>query len=121
MYKGADNPLLKTQCSNEQEHQRLEEDLQSLLKQKELLTRQRDLAAKLQHHFTVSQMRFENLQQKLEPTTAQDENLLKQKHYVSAPVKKTKKAGRSQRHHEGMTFYTAGSRTPQKVPPLFSF
>ncbi|XP_076410507.1 uncharacterized protein LOC143269287 [Peromyscus maniculatus bairdii] len=108
------------------------------MKQKELLTRQRDLAAKLQHHFTVSQMRFENLQQKLEPTTAQDENLLKQKHYVSgkqatikphpqqpecswAPVKKTKKAGRSQRHHEGMTFYTAGSRTPQKVPPLFSF
>ncbi|XP_076410474.1 disks large homolog 5-like isoform X1 [Peromyscus maniculatus bairdii] len=53
----------------QQEHQRLEEDLQHLLKQ-ELLTRQWDLAAKLQHHFTVSQMRFENLQQKLEPTTA---------------------------------------------------
>ncbi|XP_076410370.1 disks large homolog 5-like [Peromyscus maniculatus bairdii] len=41
----------------QQEHQRLEENLQSLMKQKELLTRQRDLAAKLQHHFTVSQMR----------------------------------------------------------------
>nr|XP_042125993.1 uncharacterized protein LOC121826226 isoform X6 [Peromyscus maniculatus bairdii] len=39
-----------------QEHQRLEENLQSLLKQKELFTRQRDLAVKLQHHFTVSQM-----------------------------------------------------------------
>ncbi|XP_076410621.1 disks large homolog 5-like isoform X2 [Peromyscus maniculatus bairdii] len=39
----------------QQEHQRLEEDLQHLLKQ-ELLIRQRDLAAKLQHHFTVSQM-----------------------------------------------------------------
>nr|XP_042136297.1 uncharacterized protein LOC121820876 isoform X6 [Peromyscus maniculatus bairdii] len=69
------------------EHQRLEEDFQSLLKQKELLIRQRDLAAKLQHHFTVSQMRFENLQQELELTTAQDESLLqmellKQKHYV---------------------------------------
>ncbi|XP_076410558.1 uncharacterized protein LOC143269364 [Peromyscus maniculatus bairdii] len=58
------------------EHQRLEEDLQSLMKQKELLTRQKDLAAKLQHHFTVSQMRFENLQQEVEQTTAQDENLL---------------------------------------------
>ncbi|XP_059101094.1 disks large homolog 5-like isoform X1 [Peromyscus eremicus] len=46
-----------------QEHQRLEENLQSLLKQKELLTWQRDLAVKLQHHFTVYQMRFENLQQ----------------------------------------------------------
>ncbi|XP_059108424.1 disks large homolog 5-like isoform X1 [Peromyscus eremicus] len=71
----------------QQEHQRLEENLQSLRKQKELLTQQRDLAVKLQHHFTVSQMRFENLQQELEQTTAQDESLLqmellKQKHYV---------------------------------------
>ncbi|XP_076410346.1 disks large homolog 5-like [Peromyscus maniculatus bairdii] len=110
----------------QQEHQRLEEDLQSMMKQKELLTRQRDLAAKLQHHFTVSQMRFENLQQELEQTTAQDESLLqmellKQKHYVSVPVKETGKAGRSQRHLEGMTFYTPGSRPPQKMPPLFSF
>ncbi|XP_037057629.1 uncharacterized protein LOC119087098 [Peromyscus leucopus] len=109
----------------QQEHQRLEEDLQSLMKQKELLTRQRDLAAKLQHHFTVSQMRFENLQQELEQTTAQDESLLqmellKQKHYVPAPVK-PEKAGRSQRHLEGMTFYTPGSRPPQKMLPLFSF
>ncbi|XP_037057764.1 disks large homolog 5-like [Peromyscus leucopus] len=46
------------------------------MKQKELLTRQRDLAVKLQHHFTVSQMRFENLQQELEQTTAQEESLL---------------------------------------------
>ncbi|XP_076416455.1 disks large homolog 5-like [Peromyscus maniculatus bairdii] len=70
-----------------QEHQTLEENLQSLLKQKELLTRQRDLALKLQHHFTVSQMRFENLQVELEQTTAQEESLLQkellvQKHYV---------------------------------------
>ncbi|XP_076416498.1 disks large homolog 5-like [Peromyscus maniculatus bairdii] len=70
-----------------QEHQRLEENLQSLLKQKELFTRQRDLALKLQHHFTVSQMRFENLQVELEQTTAQEESLLQkellvQKHYV---------------------------------------
>ncbi|XP_076410483.1 disks large homolog 5-like [Peromyscus maniculatus bairdii] len=127
----------------QQEHQRLEENLQSLMKQKELLTRQRDLAAKLQHPFPVSQMRFENLQQELEQTTAQDESLLqmellKQKHYVSGkeaniephpqqpgcswvPVKETGKGGRSQRHLEGMTFYTPGSRPPQKMPPLFSF
>ncbi|XP_076410552.1 uncharacterized protein LOC143269362 isoform X1 [Peromyscus maniculatus bairdii] len=108
-----------------QEHQRLEEDLQSLMKQKEQLTRQRVLAVKMQHHFTVSQMRFENLQQELEQTTAQDESLLqmellKQKHYVSAPVKKTEKPGRSKKHLEGMTFYTPGSRPPQKMPPLFN-
>ncbi|XP_076416454.1 uncharacterized protein LOC143270413 [Peromyscus maniculatus bairdii] len=70
-----------------QEHQRLKEHLQSLMKQKELFTRQRDLAVKLQHHFTVSQMRFENFQQELEQTTAQEESLLQkellvQKHYV---------------------------------------
>ncbi|XP_076410375.1 uncharacterized protein LOC121826666 isoform X2 [Peromyscus maniculatus bairdii] len=61
----------------------------------------------------VLDSQFENLQQKLELTTAQNESLLqmellKQKHYVSAPVKKTKKAGKSQRHLEGMTFYTPG-------------
>ncbi|XP_076416983.1 uncharacterized protein LOC143270530 [Peromyscus maniculatus bairdii] len=90
------------------------------MKQKELFTRQRDLAVKLQHHFTVSQMRFENLQQELEQTTAQEESLLQmellgQKHYVPAPLQKTEKAGRSQRHLESMTFYIPGSR-----PPLFS-
>nr|XP_042125989.1 zinc finger protein 853-like isoform X2 [Peromyscus maniculatus bairdii] len=108
-----------------QEHQRLEENLQSLLKQKELFTRQRDLAVKLQHHFTVSQMRFENLQQELEQTTAQEDSLLQkellvQKHYVPAPLQKTEKAGRSERHLESMTFYTPGSQPPQKMPPLFS-
>nr|XP_042126125.1 disks large homolog 5-like isoform X2 [Peromyscus maniculatus bairdii] len=108
-----------------QEHQRLEENLHSLMKQTELFTRQRDLAVKLQHHFTVSQMRFENLQQELEQTTAQEESLLQmellgQKHYVPAPLQKTEKAGRSQRHLAGMTFYTLGSRPPQKMPPLFS-
>ncbi|XP_076416495.1 disks large homolog 5-like [Peromyscus maniculatus bairdii] len=70
-----------------QELQSLEENIQSLLKQKVLFTRQRDLAVKLQHHFTVSQMRFENIQQELEQTTAQEESLLQkellvQKHYV---------------------------------------
>nr|XP_042126005.1 zinc finger protein 853-like isoform X2 [Peromyscus maniculatus bairdii] len=107
------------------EYQRLKEHLQSLLKQKELFTRQRDLAVKLQHHFTVSQMRFENLQQELEQTTAQEDSLLQkellvQKHYVPAPLQKAEKAGRSQRHLEGMIFYTPGSRPPQKMPPLFS-
>ncbi|XP_076416805.1 disks large homolog 5-like [Peromyscus maniculatus bairdii] len=108
-----------------QEHQRLEENLQSLMKQKELFTRQRDLAVKLQHHFTVSQMRIENLQQELEQNTAQEESLLQmellgQKHYVPAPLQKTEKAGRSQRHLKGITFYTPGSRPSQKMPPLFS-
>ncbi|XP_076417239.1 disks large homolog 5-like isoform X2 [Peromyscus maniculatus bairdii] len=92
-----------------QELQNHEENLQSLMKQKELFTRQRDLAVKLQHHFTVSQMRFEYLQQDLEQTTDQEESLLQkellvQKHYVPAPLQKTEKAGRSQRHLEGMIF-----------------
>ncbi|XP_076417035.1 disks large homolog 5-like [Peromyscus maniculatus bairdii] len=95
------------------------------MKQKELLTRQRDMAVKLQHHFTVSQMRFENFHQELEQTTAQEESLLQkellvQKHYVPAPLQKTEKAGRSQRHLEGTIFYTPGSRPPQKMSPLFS-
>ncbi|KAL6084195.1 hypothetical protein STEG23_012494, partial [Scotinomys teguina] len=39
------------------EHQVLEENIQSLQKQKALLIQQRDLAVKQQHPFTVSQMR----------------------------------------------------------------
>ncbi|XP_040608715.1 disks large homolog 5-like [Mesocricetus auratus] len=106
----------------QQEHQRLEENLQSLLKQKELITQQKDLAVKLQHHFTESQMRFEHLQKELEQNTAQEESLLqtellKQEHYVPAPLKRTEKTRGSQRHLEGMTFYTLGSRPPQKRPP----
>ncbi|MEJ1271152.1 putative gene 8220 [Cricetulus griseus] len=42
----------------QQEHERLEENLLSLMKQKELVTQQRDLAVKLQHHFTESRMRY---------------------------------------------------------------
>ncbi|KAM7318265.1 hypothetical protein ACRRTK_023002 [Alexandromys fortis] len=71
----------------QQEHQRLEEHLQFLLKQKELGTQLRDLAGKQQHHFTESQTRFEHLQHELEQTTAQEESLLQmellqQEHYV---------------------------------------
>ena len=50
-------PILTAQSSNEQEHQTLKEKLQSLLKQKEMITQQKEWAAKMQHHFTVSQMR----------------------------------------------------------------
>ncbi|CAO2600043.1 Disks large homolog 5 [Lemmus lemmus] len=56
-------------------HQRLGKHLQSSLKQKELASEQKDLAVKLQHHFTVSQMRSEHLQHELEQTTAQEESL----------------------------------------------
>ncbi|XP_040610165.1 disks large homolog 5-like [Mesocricetus auratus] len=71
----------------QQEHQTLEENLQCLLQQKELVTQQKDLAVKLQHHSRESQMRFEHLQQELEHNTAQEESLLqtellKQEHYV---------------------------------------
>ncbi|KAK7797855.1 hypothetical protein U0070_010619 [Myodes glareolus] len=71
----------------QQEHQRLEEHLQSLLKRQKLVTQQRDLAVKLQHHFTESQTRFEHLQHELEQTTAQESllqmELLQQEGYVS--------------------------------------
>ncbi|XP_036032155.1 disks large homolog 5-like, partial [Onychomys torridus] len=60
----------------QQEQQRLEERLQSLLKQREMVTQQKHLAMKLQHHLTVSQMRSEKLQHELEQSTAQDESLL---------------------------------------------
>ncbi|XP_059129850.1 disks large homolog 5-like [Peromyscus eremicus] len=64
------------QNQQQQEQQRMEERLQSLLKQRELVTQQIHLAKKLQHHLTVSQMRSENLQHELEQSTAQDESLL---------------------------------------------
>ncbi|XP_059130008.1 disks large homolog 5-like isoform X2 [Peromyscus eremicus] len=64
------------QNQQQQEQQRMEESLQSLLKQRELVTQQKHLTIKLQHRLTVSQMRSENLQQELEQSTAQDESLL---------------------------------------------
>lgn len=45
--------------------------------------------------------------------------LLQQEHYVPAPRKRTEKAGGSQRHLEGMTFYSPGSRPPLKKPHPF--
>nr|XP_042125073.1 trichohyalin-like [Peromyscus maniculatus bairdii] len=97
--KASSTPFFLTEQEQQlnQEHQRLEENLQSLLKQKELFTRQRDLAVKLQHHFTVSQMRFETLQQELEQTTAQEESLLQmellvQKHYVPGKLRRWEEA-----------------------------
>ncbi|XP_076400450.1 uncharacterized protein LOC102928215 [Peromyscus maniculatus bairdii] len=70
------------QKQQQEEQQRMEERLQSLLKQKELVTQQKNLALKLQHLLTVSQMRprlklgSEKLQHELEQSTAQDESLL---------------------------------------------
>lgn len=37
----------------------MEERLEVLLKQKEMVTEKKDLAEKLQHHFDVSQIRYE--------------------------------------------------------------
>nr|XP_042126079.1 uncharacterized protein LOC102928215 isoform X2 [Peromyscus maniculatus bairdii] len=45
------------QNQQQEDQQRMEERLQSLLKQRELVTQQKNLAIKLQHHLTVSQMR----------------------------------------------------------------
>ena len=51
------NPGLKTQSSNKQEQENLDERLENLPKQKELVPQDRDSAEKLQHHFSVSEMR----------------------------------------------------------------
>ncbi|XP_076400435.1 disks large homolog 5-like isoform X3 [Peromyscus maniculatus bairdii] len=70
------------QNQQQEEQQRMEERLQSFLKQRELVTQQKNLALKLQHHLTVSQMRpmlklgSEKLQHELEQSTAHDESLL---------------------------------------------
>nr|XP_042126347.1 disks large homolog 5-like [Peromyscus maniculatus bairdii] len=45
------------QNQQQQAFERLEGSLQVLMKQKEMITQEKDLAEKLQHHFEVSQMR----------------------------------------------------------------
>nr|XP_042140529.1 disks large homolog 5-like isoform X2 [Peromyscus maniculatus bairdii] len=64
------------QTQQQQEFERLKGSLQFLLKQKEMITQEKILAEKLQHHFEVSQMRSEKLTHELEQATAQDESLL---------------------------------------------
>ncbi|XP_037057862.1 disks large homolog 5-like [Peromyscus leucopus] len=64
------------QTQQQQEFERLEGSLQVLRKQKEMITQEKDLAEKLQHHFEVSQMRSEKVIHALEEATAQDESLL---------------------------------------------
>ncbi|XP_040593977.1 disks large homolog 5-like isoform X2 [Mesocricetus auratus] len=58
-----------------QEEVNMDERLKSLLKQKEMLTQQRDLAEKLQDQVNISEMSSENLQSKLEHVTAQEDSL----------------------------------------------
>ncbi|XP_040603797.1 disks large homolog 5-like [Mesocricetus auratus] len=62
--------------TQQKEFQRLKERLQFLLKQREMLSREKDLAEKLHHHFEVYQMRSEKLRCDLEQATVQDESLL---------------------------------------------
>ncbi|XP_059129094.1 disks large homolog 5-like [Peromyscus eremicus] len=76
LLKEAHEKICDPCAEQQQEQENLEERLKDLLKQKELVTQQRDLAEKLQHHFSVSEMRSENLHHKLEHVTAQDESLL---------------------------------------------
>ena len=54
---GVGNPPVRTQSSNEQEQESLDEGLKNVLKQKELVTQHGDLAEKLQHHGSVPEMR----------------------------------------------------------------
>nr|XP_048316444.1 disks large homolog 5-like [Myodes glareolus]XP_048316445.1 disks large homolog 5-like [Myodes glareolus] len=63
------------QIQEHQEKQRLEESLQSPVKQREIVNQEKNLAGNLQHHVTVSQMRSENLQHELEQPSTQDESL----------------------------------------------
>ncbi|KAK7801483.1 hypothetical protein U0070_006646 [Myodes glareolus] len=57
VYMGVGNPPVRTQSSNEQEEESLDEGLKNVLKQKELVTQHGDLAKKLQHHVSVPEMR----------------------------------------------------------------
>lgn len=63
------------QTQEHQEQQNLEESLQSPVKQKALVSQEKNLAVNLQHHVTVSQMRSESLQHDPEQSSAQDESL----------------------------------------------
>lgn len=54
------SPPIRIQYSNEQDLKRLEERLQFLLKQKKVITPEKDMAENLWHHFEASQMRQEN-------------------------------------------------------------
>ncbi|XP_036031719.1 disks large homolog 5-like [Onychomys torridus] len=69
-----------------QEFERLEGSLQVLQKQKEMITQEKELAEKLQHHFEVSQMRSEKLIHVLEQATAQDESLLQKELLNQGPL-----------------------------------
>lgn len=57
VYMGVGNPPVRTQSSNEQEQESLDEGLKNGLKQKELVTQHGDLAEKVQHHASVPEMR----------------------------------------------------------------
>ncbi|CAO2613432.1 Disks large homolog 5 [Lemmus lemmus] len=72
--KEEDTSDLKIQ--QQQELKRLEERLQFLLKQKEVITPEKDMAENLQHQFEASKMRSKKLQTDLEQATAQDESHL---------------------------------------------
>ncbi|XP_060247682.1 disks large homolog 5-like [Meriones unguiculatus] len=63
-------------AKQQQEQEGLEERLEDTTKQKELVTQQRDLAEKSQHHFNDSEMRTQKLQCEQEHATAQDASAL---------------------------------------------
>ncbi|XP_051030727.1 disks large homolog 5 [Phodopus roborovskii] len=71
--------------TKQKEFQRLEENLQILLKQKEMLSQEKDLAEKVQHHFEIYQMRSEKFKHELEQATAQDESLLQKELLTQEP------------------------------------
>ncbi|XP_059129894.1 disks large homolog 5-like isoform X2 [Peromyscus eremicus] len=71
------------QTQQRQELQRLEERVQFRLKQEDVVTQEKDLAEKLQHHFEGSQMRSRKLQ--LEEATAQDEGPLQREALQQEP------------------------------------
>ncbi|CAO2590779.1 hypothetical protein LEMLEM_LOCUS6012 [Lemmus lemmus] len=54
----------------------MDEGLKSFLNQEELVTQYRNVAEKLQHHFSAPDMRTVNLQSELDQVTAQEESFL---------------------------------------------
>ncbi|XP_040596680.1 disks large homolog 5-like [Mesocricetus auratus] len=76
LFKEVQEKICVPCAEQHQEVENLDERLKNLLKQKELIAQKRALAEKMEHLFSVLEIRSKNLQSELEPASAQDESLL---------------------------------------------
>ncbi|XP_040597239.1 disks large homolog 5-like [Mesocricetus auratus] len=76
LFKEVQEKICVPCAEQHQEEESLDERLKNLLIQKILITQKRTMAEKMEHLFSVLEMRSKTLQSELEPGTAQDESLL---------------------------------------------